>query len=48
MLEAISSFEVSNGFKELVKTGFNNWPEWIENYKGFIRLDVLSPIKACK
>lgn len=43
MFVAISSFEVENGLEEQVKQAFKNRPKLVENYNGFIRLDVLCP-----
>ena len=43
MYTAISCFTVLPGFEEPVKEAFRNRPKLVENYPGFIRLDVLSP-----
>lgn len=43
MFVALSSFEVMQGFEEQVKQAFKDRPKLVENYHGFIRLDVLSP-----
>lgn len=43
MFTAISCFEVQNGFEEQVKQAFKNRPKLVEDYSGFIRLDVISP-----
>jgi len=43
MYIAISSFEVMNGMEEQVKEAFRNRPKLVENFAGFIRLEVLSP-----
>ncbi|MEO8764381.1 MAG: antibiotic biosynthesis monooxygenase family protein [Ginsengibacter sp.] len=43
MFVAISSFEVQNGMESEVKSAFRNRPRLVDNDKGFIRLDVLSP-----
>lgn len=43
MFTAISCFIVQPGFEEQVKEAFRNRPKLVENYPGFVRLDVLSP-----
>ncbi len=43
MFVAISCFEIKNGLEDEVKLSFKNRPKLVENYDGFIRLDVLSP-----
>ncbi|MBC7889305.1 MAG: antibiotic biosynthesis monooxygenase [Ferruginibacter sp.] len=43
MFVAISSFEIQNGLEEEVKEAFRNRPKLVENFNGFIRLDVLNP-----
>lgn len=43
MFAAVSCFEVMPGFEDPVKEAFTNRPKLVENYAGFIRLDVLSP-----
>ena len=43
MFTAISCFEVQTGFEYQVKQAFINRPKMVENYNGFIRLDVISP-----
>lgn len=45
MFVAISSFEVENGFEGHVKQAFKDRPKLVENFNGFIRLEVLSPAK---
>ena len=42
MFTVISCFEVKPGFEAQVKEAFRNRPKLVENYEGFIRLDVLS------
>lgn len=44
MITVISKFEVRNGMEEAVKEAYRNRPRLVENAKGFIRLDVLSPV----
>lgn len=44
MIAAISKFEIQNGMEEEVKHPFKNRPGLVEHAKGFVRLDVLSPI----
>lgn len=43
MFVALSSFEVENRMEDLVKEAFVNRPKLVENFEGFIKLDVLSP-----
>jgi heme-degrading monooxygenase HmoA len=43
MFVAISSFEIENGLEDEVKQAFKNRPGLVENYGGFVRLDVFSP-----
>ncbi len=43
MFTAISCFEIQNGLQDDVKQSFKNRPGLVENYEGFVRLDVLSP-----
>ncbi len=45
MFTAISCFEVKSGFEERVKQAFIDRPKQVENYQGFIRLDVISQIE---
>ncbi len=45
MITGISCFEVMPGFEEQVNEAFRNRPKLVENYQGFFRLDVLSPVK---
>lgn len=40
---ALSIFEVANGMEEEVKEAFKNRPRFVENWKGFIKLEVVSP-----
>ena len=42
MFVAFSSFEVQNGSEEAVKEAFRNRPKLVENFEGFIRLEVMS------
>jgi len=44
MIAVISKFIVRNGMEEEVKEAFRNRPRLVENAKGFIRLDVISPV----
>ncbi|WP_373493766.1 antibiotic biosynthesis monooxygenase, partial [Aquiflexum sp.] len=44
MIAAISKFEIQNGLEKEVKEAFKNRPGFVENAKGFVRLDVLSPL----
>lgn len=44
MIVSISKFEIQNGLEKEVKEAFKNRPELVEKAKGFIRLDVLSPL----
>ncbi|MEP7108978.1 MAG: antibiotic biosynthesis monooxygenase family protein [Ferruginibacter sp.] len=48
MFVVISSFEVQNGMESEVKQAFRNRPGFVDNDKGFIRLDVLSPAENPK
>jgi heme-degrading monooxygenase HmoA len=43
MFVALSSFEIENGMENAVKDAFKNRPGLVENFNGFIRLEVLSP-----
>lgn len=43
MFVALSSFEIQNGMEGEVKEAFRNRPKIVENFDGFIRLDVISP-----
>ena len=43
MFTAISCFEIQNGLDDEVKQSFKNRPGLVEDYEGFVRLDVLSP-----
>jgi heme-degrading monooxygenase HmoA len=43
MFVALSSFVVENGMETEVKEAFKSRPKLVENYPGFIRLDVISP-----
>jgi heme-degrading monooxygenase HmoA len=43
MFVALSSFEIENGMEAEVKEAFKNRPKLVENYAGFVRLDVISP-----
>jgi len=43
MFTAISSFEIANGMENEVKDTFKNRPKQVENFEGFIRMDVLNP-----
>ena len=44
MIAVISKFNVRNGMEKEVKEAFRNRPKLVENAKGFIRLDVISPV----
>lgn len=44
MIAAISKFEILNGKEDEVKEAFRNRPKLVEHAKGFIRMDVLSPV----
>ncbi len=44
MVAAISKFETENGLEKEVKDAFKNRPGLVDGAKGFIRLDVLSPV----
>lgn len=44
MIASISKFEIKNGLEEEVKAAFKNRPGFVERAKGFVRLDVLSPL----
>ena len=44
MIAAISKFEIQNGMEDEVKHAFKNRPGLVEGAKGFIKLDVLSPL----
>lgn len=44
MIAIISKFEIKNGMEEQVKEAFRNRPGLVEQAKGFVKLDVLSPI----
>ena len=43
MIAVISKFEVLKGMEKEVKDAFRSRPQLVENAKGFVRLDVLSP-----
>ncbi|WP_158859229.1 antibiotic biosynthesis monooxygenase family protein [Lunatibacter salilacus] len=44
MVAWVSKFKVENGMEEEVKKAFKTRPGFVESAKGFVRLDVLSPI----
>lgn len=44
MIASISKFEIQNGMEKEVKEAFKNRPGIVKNAKGFVRLDVLSPL----
>ncbi|MCC5930911.1 MAG: antibiotic biosynthesis monooxygenase [Cyclobacteriaceae bacterium] len=44
MIAVISKFEIQNGFEKQVKEAFKNRPGLVEKAKGFLKLDVLSPL----
>ena len=44
MIAVKSKFEVLNGMEKEVKDAFRSRPQLVENAKGFVRLDVLSPM----
>lgn len=44
MIASISKFEIQNGLETEVKDAFKNRPGFVEHAKGFVRLDVLSPL----
>jgi heme oxygenase (mycobilin-producing) len=44
MIAVISKFEIQNGMQLEVKNAFKNRPRLVENAKGFVKLDVLSPL----
>lgn len=44
MIASISKFEIQNGLEKEVKEAFKNRPGLVENAKGFVRMDVLSPL----
>ena len=44
MIAAISKFEIQNGLEEEVKNAFKNRPGLVEKAKGFLKMDVLSPL----
>jgi len=44
MIAVISKFEIKNGMEEAVKNAFKNRPGLVEHAKGFIKLDVISPL----
>lgn len=44
MIAVNSKFEVRNGMEAEVKEAFRNRPQLVENAKGFIRMDVISPL----
>lgn len=44
MIASISKFEIQNGLEKQVKAAFKNRPGFVEHAKGFLRLDVLSPL----
>ena len=45
MIVCISKFEIQNGMEQEVKDAFKKRPGFVEHANGFIRLDVLSPLK---
>lgn len=44
MIAIISKFEIENGMEAQVKEAFRSRPGLVEQAKGFVKLDVLSPI----
>ncbi|MFN3999965.1 antibiotic biosynthesis monooxygenase family protein [Algoriphagus sp.] len=44
MIASISKFEIQNGLEKEVKEAFKKRPGLVEQAKGFVRLDVLSPL----
>lgn len=44
MIAAISKFEIQNGMEKEVKEAFKGRPKLVEHAKGFVKLDVLSPL----
>lgn len=44
MIASISKFEIQNGMEDEVKSAFKNRPKFVENARGFVRMDVLSPL----
>ena len=44
MIAVVSKFEVRNGMEVEVKNAFRSRPQLVENAKGFVRLDVISPL----
>ncbi|MEQ9309535.1 MAG: antibiotic biosynthesis monooxygenase family protein [Balneolaceae bacterium] len=44
MIAVISKFEIQNGMEQEVKNAFKNRPRFVEHAKGFIKMDVLSPL----
>ncbi|MGZ5244169.1 MAG: antibiotic biosynthesis monooxygenase family protein [Bacteroidia bacterium] len=45
MFVALSKFVVANGMTQQVKEAFINRPQMVENAAGYIKLDVISPVK---
>lgn len=44
MIAIVSKFEIENGMEAQVKEAFRNRPGLVEQAKGFVKLDVLSPL----
>lgn len=44
MIAVLSKFEIQNGMEKEVKDAFRNRPRLVEQAKGFVRMDVLSPL----
>lgn len=44
MIAAISKFEIQNGMEQEVREAFQNRPGLVEHAKGFIKMDVISPL----
>ena len=45
MFTAISSFEIQNSMEDEVKEAFIKRPKLVENFEGFLGLQVLSPVE---
>ena len=44
MIAAISKFTIQNGMEKEVKDAFKNRSKLVEDAKGFLKMDVLSPL----
>lgn len=45
MIAVISKFVIENGMEKEVKQAFKNRPGLVEKAKGYIRMDVISPLE---